>query len=64
MWGPQRSDYEHIISLIGDEEALYEAVTVFGLPDEIASRWYSYLVEADKGITVEEANHLFNKSWV
>ena len=64
MRAPQRADYERIINLLGDEEALYEAVTVFGLPDEIASRWYSYLVEADKGLTVEEAIHLFNKSRV
>ena len=50
--------------MLGDEDALYEALAAFGLPDEVASRWYAYLVEADKGITVGEANHLFNKAWV
>lgn len=64
MLPPQRADHAHILTLLGNEDALYEAVGAFGLPDEVASRWYSYLVEADKGITVEEANHLFNKAWV
>lgn len=64
MRAPRRVDHEHIIRLIGDEEAIYEAVEDYGLPDEVASRWYSYLVEADSWLTVEEAIHLFNKSWV
>lgn len=64
MLTPQRADHEHILSLLGDEDAIYTAVEAFGLPDEVAARWYSYLVEADNGITVEEANHLFNKAWV
>ena len=64
MLTPQRADHEHIITLLDDEDALYEALAAFGLPDEVASRWYAYLVEADKSITVEEANHLFNKAWV
>ena len=64
MLTPQRADHEHILTLLGDEDALYEALAAFGLSDEVASRWYSYLVEADNGITVEEANHLFNKAWI
>lgn len=64
MLSPQRADHEHILTLLGDEEAIYTAVEAFGLPEEVAARWYSYLVEAVKGITVEEANHLFNKAWV
>lgn len=64
MLTPQRADHEHILTMLGDEDALYEALAAFGLPDEVAARWYAYLVEADKGITVEEANHLFNKAWV
>lgn len=64
MLAPQRADHERILTMLGNKDALYEAVTAFGLPAEVASRWYSYLVEADKGITVGEANHLFNKSWV
>ena len=64
MLTPQRPDHERILSMLGNEDALYEAVAAFGLPDEVASRWYSYLVEAAKGTTIEEANHLFNKAWV
>ena len=64
MLTPQRADHERILSLLGDEDVIYTAVEAFGLPEEVAARWYSYLVEADKGITVEEVNHLFNKAWV
>lgn len=64
MRAPNRIDHERIISLLGDADAIYEAVEEYNLPDEVASRWYSYLVDADDGLTVEEAIHLFNKSWV
>lgn len=48
-----------------DEESLHTIISEIGLPDEVASRWYSYIVDYPDGVgNVQEINHLLNLSWI
>ena len=66
MRAPDTLEKNTIIELAaaGNEDKLYELMASFGLPDEVASRWYASVLDYDGDLTVPELNHLFNKAWV
>lgn len=48
-----------------DEERLQAIIEQVGLPEEVAARWYSYIVDYPEGVqNIQEINHLLNLSWV
>ena len=52
------------LAAAGNDDKLYELMTSFNLPDEVASRWYASVLDYEGDLTVHELNHLFNKAWV
>ena len=63
---PDTMEKNTIIDLAkkGNDDGLYELIVTFGLPDEVASRWYASILDYEGDLAVPELNHLFNKAWV
>ena len=66
MHVPDTLEKNTIIELAaaGNDDKLYELMTSFNLPDEVASRWYASVLDYEGDLTVPVLNHLFNKAWV
>lgn len=48
-----------------NQEKLQEVIEQIGLPEEVAARWYAYIVDYPDGVqNIQELNHLLNLSWV
>uniref|UniRef100_A0A7M2QMB5 Uncharacterized protein n=1 Tax=feces metagenome TaxID=1861841 RepID=A0A7M2QMB5_9ZZZZ len=47
-----------------NEEGLQALIEELGLPEEVAARWYAYIVDYPDGVqNIQEINHLLNLSW-
>lgn len=65
MREPSNAELATIVGtvVLGDEDAVYESIAQIGLPDEVASRWYAFLVEHPSCNCTGIARQLLMKAW-
>lgn len=64
MRTPTLQERNELVALVRarDEDAIYELLNTIGLPDEVASVWYAFILD-EKPETEQEVQHLLNKAW-